>query len=114
MTGICGINIADVGLLVVDPQKREIRLEGDKWRWRVPAAAIQFCEVEVFIHQQAACRNKIYFVVLRVSLRGGFWEAPISVREASLAYSPRGEKRQSGSYFRLSSLFGVCMRKTCA
>lgn len=86
---------SDVGLRVVDRQKREIRFEGDKERWRIPAAAIQYCEVEVFIHQQGAYRNKIYFVVLRANHRGGFWEAPIRPR-GKLGLFSSGRKKAIG------------------
>ena len=73
-------NAGDVGLMVVDQRKREIRFEGDKERWRIPAAAITHCGFEVFVRQQGNYSSKIFYVVLQVNHRAGFWEAPIRPR----------------------------------
>jgi hypothetical protein len=49
-------NASDIGLLLVDQARREVRFEGDKERWRVPAASITSCEVEKFVHGRGAVR----------------------------------------------------------
>jgi hypothetical protein len=85
-------NAGDAGLMVVDRQKQEIRFEGDKERWRIPAASIQYCELEVFIQQQGHYRNKMYYVVLRVNHRAGFWEAPIRPRGKLGLFSGKRKK----------------------
>jgi hypothetical protein len=73
-------NASDVGLLVVDKARREVRFEGDNERWRVPAASITSSEVENYVHGQGAGATRIFYVVLRATRREGFWEAPIRER----------------------------------
>ncbi|HEY1788528.1 MAG TPA: hypothetical protein VGJ73_10250 [Verrucomicrobiae bacterium] len=85
-------NASDAGLMVIDRQRREIRFEGDKERWRIPAASILYCELEVFIQQQGHYRNKMYYVVLRVNHRAGFWEAPIRPRGNLGLFSSKRKK----------------------
>ena len=70
----------DVGLLLLDKHRREVRFEGDKERWRVPARAITECSIEVLV--QGYTRR--YFVVLRASGPNGLWEAPVRERRGSL------------------------------
>jgi hypothetical protein len=38
----------------VDKSRRELRFEGDKERWRIPAASITGCQIEYFVHGQGA------------------------------------------------------------
>jgi hypothetical protein len=85
-------NASDVGLLAVDQQKREIRFEGDKERWRIPASAITYCQLEVFVQQQGHARTKIYYAVLRANHRGGFWEVPIRPRGKTGPFSGKRKK----------------------
>jgi hypothetical protein len=73
-------NASDLGLLVVDRGKRQLRFEGDKERWRIPAAAIVSCEIEIYVQRQGNSSTKIYFVTIRANHRNGFWEAPIRER----------------------------------
>lgn len=85
-------NASDAGPLVVDQQKREIRFEGDKERWRIPAAAITYCEFEFFVQQQGHAKSRMYYAVLRANHRGGFWEAPIRPRGKLGPFSGRRKK----------------------
>jgi hypothetical protein len=85
-------NASDVGLMLVDRSRREIRFEGDKERWRIPAAAITHCAVEEFVLRQGEGRTKRYYVVLRANHRSGFWEAPIRARGRSGSL-PRNQKK---------------------
>ena len=73
-------NASDIGLLLVDQARREVRFEGDKERWRVPAASITSCEVEKFVHGQGAGATRLFYVVLRATRREGFWEVPLRER----------------------------------
>ncbi len=85
----------DVGLLVVDAQRKEIRFEGDQERWRVPAQAITGLGLEFFTVGHGAGQRKIYFVVMQASRREGFWEAPIRERTrngAFMRHKKRAEK----------------------
>lgn len=83
---------ADVGLMVIDQQRREIRFEGDKERWRIPAAAIVDCQLEVFIQRQGNTRTRRYFAVLRAHHHNGFWEAPIRERGKMGVFSGKRKK----------------------
>ena len=73
-------NASDIGLLLVDQARREVRFEGDKERWRVPAASITSCEIEKFVHGQGAGATRIFYVVVRATRREGFWEVPLRER----------------------------------
>ena len=73
-------NAGDIGLLVVDRSRREIRFEGDKERWRIPTAAISSCQFEEFVQRQGDAKTRIFYVVLQANYRDGFWEAPIRPR----------------------------------
>jgi hypothetical protein len=99
-------NARDAGLMVVDRQRREIRFEGDKERWRIPAGAIQYCELEVFIQQQGHYRNKMYYVVLRVNHRSGFWEAPIRPRGNLGLFSGKRKKATEELFQTIQSVRG--------
>jgi hypothetical protein len=87
-------NASDVGLLVVDRKKREIRFEGDKERWRIPAVAITQCQFEQFVQQQGHARTKTFYAVVRANHRSGFWEAPIRERGKQGLFS-RGRKKST-------------------
>jgi hypothetical protein len=90
-------NASDVGLLVVDKARREIRFEGDKERWRVPANAITGCEVEKFVQGEGTHgATKIFYTVLRANRRSGFWEAPIRHRVATGLFSGKRKKLANG------------------
>lgn len=83
---------SDMGLLVIDRSKRELRFEGDKERWRIPGAAIVSCQIEEYVHRQGNANVKIYFVTVRANHRNGFWEAPIRQRGSSGLFSRRLRK----------------------
>src|SRR5882724_7225321 len=53
-------NASDVGLLIVDRQRREIRFEGDRERWRIPAAAITQCQFEKYVQGQGHAKSKAF------------------------------------------------------
>jgi hypothetical protein len=75
---------SDVGFLRVDKRRREVLFEGDKDRWRIPAAAILSSEVEFFVEGQGThAARKIFYVVLRARRPGQFWEAPIRERSGA-------------------------------
>jgi hypothetical protein len=71
----------DVGFLHVDKRRREVLFEGDKERWRIPAAAILSSEVEFFVEGQGThAARKVFYAVLRARRPGQFWEAPLRER----------------------------------
>jgi hypothetical protein len=100
-------NAADVGLLVVDQQKREIRFEGDKERWRIPAAAITYCQLEVFVRQQGHTRSKIFYAVIRANHRNGFWEAPLRPRGKLGLFSGRRKKATQQLFQSIENIRGA-------
>jgi hypothetical protein len=72
---------SDVGFLRVDTARHEVLFEGDKERWRIPAAAIVSCDTEFFVEGQGTHgATKIFYAVLRARHPGQFWEAPIRER----------------------------------
>lgn len=86
-------NAREIGYLRVDESKRQILFEGDRERWRIPAAAITSCGVEFFVEGQGThAAMKIFYVVLRVRHATEFWEAPI--RERGGAGKFRSGQRQ--------------------
>jgi hypothetical protein len=72
---------SDIGFLRLDKERREILFEGDKEYWRIPAAAITSCEIEMFVEGQGShAATKLFYTVLRARHPGGFWEAPVRQR----------------------------------
>ena len=75
-------NAADIGFLAVDDRRREIRFEGDKERYRIPADAIRSCELEKSFLSATARANApgTWLVILRAAGPDGAWEAPFGPR----------------------------------
>ena len=86
-------NASDIGLLIVDRARRELRLEGDKERWRIPGGSITHCEVEKYVQGHGEGAVKMFYVVLRATRRDGFWEAPIRERSAFGLLSSRKRRK---------------------
>ena len=78
-------NAADTGFLTVDSERREIRFEGDKERYRIPAEAIRSCKLEKSFYLKGAQRNApgFWYAVVRAYREGEVWEAPFAVRTVS-------------------------------
>lgn len=74
------IETDDIGFLAVDAQRREIRFEGGKERYRVPAGAVQSCELEKSLYTNSAPPTApgIWLVVLRIQTAAGNLEKPIA------------------------------------
>ncbi len=66
----------DVGLLVLDAQRRELRFEGDKERYRIPADCFESCRVEM-VFGTGSNRSDDYAAVLTARVAGRLWEAPL-------------------------------------
>jgi hypothetical protein len=61
----------DVGLLEIDGKRRELRIEGDKRRYRVPLEAIVSCQPECFHHPlDKQLQNQYWYVRLVVPVDG--------------------------------------------
>lgn len=67
----------NMGLMLMDPELRGIRFEGDYQNYWIPAAAIEACDLEAAITIGAsATKASLWVVVLRVRVGGGTWEFP--------------------------------------
>jgi hypothetical protein len=89
-------NATDIGFLAVDVPGREIRFEGDKERYRIPAAALKSCTLEKSLLTSAARPNApgIWLVVIRAFGESEIWEAPVAPRlNSSVLYGSKLRKR---------------------
>jgi hypothetical protein len=87
-------NASDVGLLRVDSRNREILFEGDRERYRIPAAALISCNLEFFVEGEGSHgATKLFYVVLRAQHPSAFWEAPIRER-GSLGLFKTGKRKK--------------------
>jgi hypothetical protein len=78
----------DNGLIRIDPRRRELLFEGDRQRWRIPAASIVSCDLDQYGlggPPQPNEYNVIPLVVLRVNRDGKVWEAPLSPLRTTLS-----------------------------
>src|SRR5262249_32102768 len=66
----------DIGLLVLDTQRRELRFEGDRERYRIPVGCVESCRVEM-VFGSGAGRSDDYAAVLHARVAGRPWEAPL-------------------------------------
>lgn len=75
----------DVGFLLVDTRKRELRFEGDRERWKVPGEAIESAEVEEAVAGRGTAGEiRYYMVVLEIRTPAGVVERPVAVRSTKL------------------------------
>ena len=89
-------NAADIGFLTVDVHRGEIRFEGDKERYRVPAGALRSCTLEKSLLTAAARPDApgIWLVVIRAYGESGIWEAPVALRlNGSAIYRTKKRKK---------------------
>jgi len=71
----------DVGFLLVDEERREVRFEGDRERFRIPAAAILSCEVEeTTFGEGTEGAIRYYLTVIQADEPSGVWEVPLAYR----------------------------------
>ena len=70
---------SDVLLLKIDRPQRQILLEGDADRYRIPAAAITICVPQMFFHPvDAEQRNELWMARLLVRVEQGVRELLVS------------------------------------
>lgn len=100
-------NASDLGLMVVDQRRREIRFEGDKERWRIPAAAITYCGFEVHVQRNGNHTTKIFYAVIQANHRSGFWEAPLRPRGATGLFSGKRKKATKKLFEAIESIRGA-------
>jgi len=92
-----GENASDMGLLRVDPARRELRYEGDLERWVVPAESIVSFRLHSFTPPNAlAAMSQFWVVDLLVDLDddGDRWETPLAAQPVHFEkWSPAKRKR---------------------
>jgi hypothetical protein len=89
---------SDVGFLLVDKARRELLFEGDKECYRIPAAAVTSCEIEVYVEGKGShAATSFYYLVLQAHHPDGFWEAPIRRRGGTGMFLSRKRKRWTES-----------------
>ena len=93
-------NATDIGFLTVDTARREIRFEGDRERYRIPADSLLSCRLEKSFYTSTARPNApgLWLVVIRAAGPGAAWEAPVI---------PRLYKRRNSTMVRLKAAEGL-------
>ena len=92
----------DVGFILVDPARQELRFEGDCETYRIPGGAILSCEVEEFTQGQGTAGSvSFYPTVIRANHASGTWEAPVL---------KRGDVGSSGNDQRLERAQDLCAK----
>jgi hypothetical protein len=93
-----GENAADVGLLVIDKKRDELRYEGDLERWTVPAECILSFRLESFTPPAGLpAINEFTLVVLVVELGDReTWETPLACHQVRFELW-HGAKRRRGA-----------------
>jgi hypothetical protein len=89
---------SDTGFLQIDPQRKELRFEGDVERYRIPAAAITGCSIASY-STGASANLKYHVVVIQGRTAAGQWEAPISLRSTKWLV-PKDHRRRSAEMLR--------------
>jgi hypothetical protein len=79
---------SDLLLMRIDNQRREVLLEGDCDRYRIPAGAIAECEPQCFFHPiDKQQQNELWMVRLKIQVENGLRELLLSVTQAG--WGPR-------------------------
>jgi hypothetical protein len=77
---------SDIGFLMIDTAKRELRLEGDAKRYVMPMESILSCEVEgVQLESDQWGTDQYFVVVLSVNSDSGVRELPLAVKPLTFA-----------------------------
>jgi hypothetical protein len=84
---------SDLLLLKLDKRRRELLMEGDSDRYRIPAGAISVCEPQCFFHPADAHQHtQLWMVRLLVQAERGLQELLVSV--ANTSWGPMTNKRR--------------------
>jgi hypothetical protein len=79
---------SDLFLMHVDSRRREVLLEGDCYRYRIPAGAIPACQPQCFFHPtDTEHKNELWMVQLMIRAPDGMRELLLSV--AQKGWGPR-------------------------
>ena len=97
-----GENAADVGLLVIDKKRDELRYEGDLERWTIPADCIRSFRLHSFTPPAGmAYLNEFTVVVLVVDMEDGdTWETPLACQQVRFELWTGGKRRRGAELLR--------------
>jgi hypothetical protein len=97
-----GENAGDVGLLRIDPTRRELRYEGDLERWTVPAECVRSFRVRSFTPPSGmAALNKYTVLMLVVELPDGdTWETPLACHPIHFEFWTPAKRRRGAELLR--------------
>lgn len=97
------VRSVDSGFLQIDGARRELKFEGNKNRWLIPATAITKCKIEEAHVGSEGNENaeKRYYVVIAVNHEGEPWEAGMIHTRTEL-----GSDGQEQRYARAQAFFG--------
>ncbi len=85
----------DVGFIVVDEARREIRFEGDRERWRIPFAAIHAAKPFIKTSDLSIGLKSIRsFITLTIAIPGGTRDLTIGFRAVSAVRNANKDRRQ--------------------
>jgi hypothetical protein len=73
-------NATEIGLLKIDEQRDALLYEGDCERWVIPGGSVRSCDIEEFAIGDPAQGTTFPMVVVRATVDGRAWEAPIALR----------------------------------
>ena len=80
---------------MTDERKRELLLEGDSDRYRIPAGAVSVCEPQCFFHPiDHHHQNELWMVRLMIQVEQGLQELLLSVGNTSWSPMTNARRRQ--------------------
>ena len=86
---------SDLLLLKIEERKRELLLEGDSDRYRIPAGAVSVCEPQCFFHPiDHHHQNELWMVRLMIQVEQGLQELLLSVGNTSWSPMTNARRRQ--------------------
>ena len=97
-------------LLKIDEGAKQVLMEGDSDRYRIPSGAIALCEAECFYHAiDAPHQNQLWMVRLSVNVEEGQRELLLSVDQTRWSpMSNAGRRRAAEAVcLRINALRGV-------
>jgi len=85
----------DIGFLKIDQGRRELLLEGDAKRYRIPFSAVTACEVEEFCLDGDEWKTDLHYVmVLEVETATGSREIPLAGRHLACRIRHAAQRRE--------------------
>ncbi|MBI3462863.1 MAG: hypothetical protein HY000_07350 [Planctomycetes bacterium] len=99
----------DIGFFKIDQARRELLMEGDAKRYRIPFSSVTSCEVEEFCLDGDEWQTELHYVtVLQVETATGSREIPLAGRHLTCRIRHAAQRRQQAYelYDRISAALG--------